>query len=620
MTSTDAARTNAITRAADQHALIVASDGLWAPSGLNFTGEAGPLWPKSPTNIQALLGSIQWWAKQNGARNAGGVNAQVWLTDDACAALGWGPDTIDLGISHEYEGGFEDAEEERTTILTRLDEQTKELLSFYIREDTTSEGWSIFIPRYDGHLADFEPAATAVPPRSIGPVLHLTWHTGKGEVRVDVVLTAFMWTHVTRDQVSVLGNSKKGTNLDQLEDEAAWRTELGRRLAVVTDTLGVLPAWTGAATGAALLNRIYDDRLHRARKGARGSKATPQGVVVTTATPLPEIGVDQTEIEPEERWARYVTNADMEVRPGDALGVVTSIDQRKAYLASAGMLTLGWGKLTLLAGEAAHAAAAQADAPIPFGLWHVTLPAMNDLLTRGVPAELPPPHPHILPDQTVSTWITTPSLELLCAGLEVGGAGLDLIDLAIEEALVTEHQGKALETWKDCLAEGFKTAGLDAALNDIFKDIYSSYIGRISTDKWSSTRRQKIHEQPLWRAAIIAHTRARNRAKAIKIHDRTGLWPIAGTVDSWQYIAPDEVLPLDDSKEGYSHPKTRAFVSTADRLGKFVTEAQTEFTDEVLVAFASAERPPQVRQVLRDLFGEADDELTDSTMTAGEGQ
>lgn len=611
MTSAAAAEQNTISRAADPHALIVASDGLWAPSGIDFDGEPGPLWPKSPSNVQGLLGSIQWWAKKNGARNAGGVNAQVWLTDDACAALGWGPDTIDLGIGHEYEGGFEDAEEERTTILARLDEQTKELLSFYMREDSTSEGWSIFIPRYDGHLADFEPAPTAVPPRSIGPILHLTWHTGKGEVRVDVVLTAFLWTQVTRDQVSVLGNTKKDTNLDQLEDESAWRAELGRRLALVTGALGVLPAWTGAATGAALLNRIFDDRVHRARKGARGSKASPQGVVVTTATPLPEIGVDPTEIEPEERWARYVTTDDMEAgrRNDPSLGVVTSIDQRKAYLASAGMLTLGWGKLTLLAGDAAHAAASQLDAPIPFGLWHVTLPAMNELITRGVPAELPPPHPHMLADQTVSTWITTPSLELLCAGLEVGGAGMDLIDLAIEEALITEHQGKALESWKDALYDGFKTAGTDPALNDVFKDIYSSYIGRTSTDKWSSTRRQRIHEQPLWRAAIIAHTRARNRAKAAKIHARTGLWPIAGTVDSWQYIAPNDVLPLDDSNEGYNHPKTRVFVSTADRLGKFVTEAQTPFTDEVLIAFAGAERPAEVRQVLHDLFGEADDEL-----------
>ena len=70
---------------------------------------------------------------------------------------------------------------------------------------------------------------------------------------------------------------------------------------------------------------------------------------------------------------------------------MVSIDQRAAYLASAGMLEFGYGQPTHLTGDKA-AAVGVGEKGAPFGLWRITLPAGQ---TLSLPEKLPLPLPEL---------------------------------------------------------------------------------------------------------------------------------------------------------------------------------------------------------------------------------
>ena len=76
----------------------------------------------------------------------------------------------------------------------------------------------------------------------------------------------------------------------------------------------------------------------------------------------------------------------------------------------------------------------------------------------SLPAKLPLPHPHMLADQPVQTWVTSVSLDALQASVADGGIGAELDDLDIVEAWVYPEQGRALDKWAKILREGRKVA------------------------------------------------------------------------------------------------------------------------------------------------------------------
>jgi len=520
-----------VTDDADGHAIIVTAEATYTPSGTRLTG---------PVDSIEKLDKLLHWA----ALTPHGLTAQVWFVGiDSCAHLGW---TIDPGS----EDDVDDLEQLRRRAAEELTATVSATLPPLI-----AAGWEL---RGDP-----------------GYVVHLSRKVGKAVQMVDLVLEPYVWTYWNKDfgwgnrvgDMGVLGNPSAGTYLP--DDDLPAARELGRRLAWCAKHLGTLPGPTPARTGAAVLDKIRRER-----------QRTGKGIVVTAAGPLPPIeGAPRGDFEPPAGWSRVPDTDDLE----DVTALVT-IDQRAAYLASAGMLSFGYGRVRNLLGADAVAAAA-ADKP-PFGIWRVTLPAAGQY---ALPDKLPLPHPAMLDDQPVQTWITTVSLDGLRAPIADGGMGLDIDDLDITEAWVYEEQGRALDKWAKVLREARAVAAEtgDVAMKRFLGACYKGYVGRmVNPDMWTATRMQH-HHQPLWRAAIMAHCRWRGRRVAMRIARETGRWPIRTMTDSWVYLVGEGQTLADDS----------------DALGKMVLEKQVELTDEMLLAFAAAETTHDVRLAIAAAYG-----------------
>ncbi|MGO4203626.1 hypothetical protein AB4Z09_18115 [Rhodococcus sp. TAF43] len=520
---------------ADGHALIVTADGFYTPSG--------QFWDKPVDSIDKLDKLIQW-----AALTPLGVPAQVWVVGiDLCTQLGWAIDP-----------GSEDDVDDLEVLRVRAVEELRDVISGTL-PPLVAAGWEL---RGDP-----------------GHVIHLSRQIGKATQMVDVILEPYVWTYWNKDfgwgnrigDMGILGNPAVGTYLPD-DDEPAAR-ELGRRLAWSAQHLGVLPGPTPARTGAAVLDKIRRERTRSAK-----------GIVVTTAGPMPPIdGAPRGDLEPAAGWARVPDSDDLE----ETAQLVT-IDQRAAYLASAGMLAFGYGKPKYLTGDAASTAATE-DKP-PFGIWRVTLPAAGQY---AIPEKLPLPHPAMRDDQPVQTWITTVSLEGLCAPIADGGMGLDVDDLAVTEAWVYPERGRALDKWAKVLREA-RTAATesgDVAMKRFLGACYKGYIGRmVNPDMWTATRMQH-HHQPIWRAAIIAHCRWRGRRVAMRIARETGRWPIRTMTDSWVYLLGDGQAVADDS----------------DALGKMAVEKHAALTDEMILAFAAATDTHEVKLAISQAYA-TDDE------------
>ncbi|MHA4854605.1 hypothetical protein L1080_034520 [Rhodococcus sp. MSC1_016] len=524
--------------AADGHALIVTAAGTYTPSGKELTG---------PVDCLEKLDKLIRWASLTPL----GAPAQIWVVGlAACELLGW---VIDPGS----EDDVDDMEALRTRAASELTATLHATLPPLL-----DAGWEL----------RGEP----------GHVVHLSRTIGNFTSMVDVVIEPYVWTYWNKDfgwhnrvgDMGVLGSPAAGTYLP--DDDLPAARELGRRLAWCAQHLGVLPGPTPARTGAAILDKI---KRERTRSG--------KGIVVTTAGPVPPLdGAPRGDLEPAVGWTRVPETSDLE----DACRLV-SIDQRAAYLASAGMLELGYGQPKHLTGGAA-AAAASGEKGAPFGLWRITLPAGQ---TLSLPEKLPLPHPHMLADQPVQTWVTSVSIDGLCAPVADGGIGADLDDLDITEAWVYPQQGRVLDKWAKILREARKTAvdTADAAMKGFIGSCYKGYIGRmVNPDMWTATRMQH-HHQPLWRASIIAHCRWRGRRVAMRIAREHHRWPVRTVTDSWVYLLPNGQDIADPS----------------EALGKMTVEKDVALTNTRLASMASAADVHEVNLAIKAAF--TDDELSE---------
>ncbi|WP_342661382.1 hypothetical protein Rruber_05142 (plasmid) [Rhodococcus ruber] len=521
---------------ADGHAIVITAAGSYTPSGRVLTG---------PVDSIDKLDQLIRWA----ALTPLGSPAQVWLVGtDACAQLGW---IIDPGS--------EDDVDDLEALRVRAADELRQVISATL-PPLTAQGWEL---RGDP-----------------GHVVHLSRAIGKATQMVDIVLEPYVWTYWNKDfgwgnrvgDMGVLGSPTAGTYLP--DDDLPAALELGRRLAWSAQHLGVLPGPTPARTGAAVLDKI---RRERTRTG--------KGILVTTAGPVPPLdGPPRGDLEPAAGWARVPDEDDLH----DVHRLVT-IDQRAAYLASAGMLSFGYGRPRHVVGDAAVEEASRVKPA--FGLWRVTLPAAGQYC---LPEKLPLPHPMMRSDAPVRTWVSTVSLEGLCAPIADGGMGLEVDDLEVTEAWVYPEQGRALDKWASILraARGVAVETDDAAMKRFVGACYKGYIGRmVNPDMWTATRMQH-HHQPLWRAAIIAHCRWRGRRVAMRIARETGRWPIRTMTDSWVYLLGDGDDVADDSSA----------------LGKMVVEKQAELSEDLVAVFAAAQDTHETKLAIDAAYGICADE------------
>ena len=541
---------------ADDHAMIVTSTKVLSPSGIVLVD-------KPVDSVDKLLKVLEWRQRRQPLSPAG-LPAQVWVIDAACAQLGWGPDDVDPGDEADYSD--EELREGRmkTDVIARLDDATRELLGPYLTPQG-EDGWHLYQPGEE-----------------IGYRLHLSHTAGNRKLMVDVILEGWAWTaRINHDRMGILGSETAGTLID-FDDEMDTARELARRLCWHVDHLGVLPGITPARTGAVILDRIFRDR-----------RKTGRGTIVDAPVPLPPIDItDADELEPVIVWSRgWIDTEEL-----DAADELVTIDQRASYLASAGMINLGYGELVhhgTGAEELAHT-----SSPLPFGVWQITLPAAD---TLALPDKLPLPHPRMRTDRPVTTWVTTETIISLTAPIPDGGAGLDIADLAISESWTTTDQGQVLKRWKELLAAARKAAveADDPILKSMVTDIYKGYLGRIAGDRnWDSHMRH--HYQPIWAAAIKAHARHRSRAKAMKLAREHNIWPIKGLTDAWTYLAPAGADLADE----------------LTYLGKFVIEKRRPLDDDVILALLSAATPTEVRKAINTAYtasGQPDDDDSATT-------
>lgn len=338
--------------------------------------------------------------------------------------------------------------------------------------------------------------------------------------------------------------------------------ELGRRLQWWTAALGTLPATTAAGSAAVL----YDALL--AAKAAR-LPARPVAAAPVDATPT-------VKIQPE--W----------VNDGPALEHMFNtategvwLQQRCGALASAGMLSLGFGEPTRLGAAAANAALGTGKRP--FGLWQVTLPAGGK---ADSPHELPLPHPAMRWDSPVQAWVTTEDLVGLGAAVRDGGAGVDLANVHVAAAVVWPRQGRVLEAWSTRVREAIRAAP-SPRLAALVESAAADYLGALG-DPASPPE----HFQPVWAAAIAAHQRFRGRRAAMRISREFRLWPLViRDTGMWYGVGVDESgEPID-------------LADTHTRLGRLEVIARTELTHEIMLAALAAEAPAQVIEALTAPLG-----------------
>ena len=365
------------------------------------------------------------------------------------------------------------------------------------------------------------------------------------------------------------------------EDAAA---ELGRRISWLSDQLGVLPTVAASTTGA----RMVDLEYRRRRTSGRGAVVDTPGVIEGldgggTDAGAGAVGVD--EIEPAAHWGREHIEA-TEIGPNTEVAL---LDQSAAYLATAGSIELGYGPVGHLTGTAL--AEVLAGEKLPFGVFWAVLPALGRI---SVPANMPPPHPLMRRDRDVIAPITTESVRGLCAPVDDGGAGLDIDDLAIDQAWIWESSRRFLEPW----AATLRTARLaaigagDMVLKTYIGAIYKQYVGRMATDKWADSKMH--HYQPIWRAAIIAHCRWRARRQATDIYRKTGLWPIYTYTDSWRYLLAPGVSLAPTLAETREREKAGEVLP----LGRLVEEDRYRLTDNQREALLTATSGAEITAVI----------------------
>ena len=395
--------------------------------------------------------------------------------------------------------------------------------------------------------------------RSLGPLVGRGWELkgglnrrfilarGRGPQRisVEVVVEPQPW----------LGGA--GPVADDVE-------ELGRRLSRWATALGVLPGTSGAASGAVVVDQIMRTRAAR----------RPAGAVVSTPGCLPR-GV-WPELRTQPAWAGAPRAVEDQLDQADEL---VWLEQRCPQLASAGMLTLGYGPPQVL--PATQAAAAAQAPKRPFALWRATLPAADSLT---LPEMLPAPHPQMRAAEPTRVWLTTEDLDGLCQDVRDGGAGLAVGQLTIDEAIVWPQQGRLLEAWATRLRQARAEFADDPALRSLVESAAAHYVAALADPQRWTAEEWRHHFQPAWAAAIAAHDRFRGRRAAMRISREYRLWPVYAREAAMIYAAgADESTgaPIDLS-------------DTHSRLGRMAITRRVALSDETVLAVVLAETPADV--------------------------
>lgn len=452
---------------ADQWIVLVTSRGIVSPSGMV---RAGAL-----PDAAALRRFIFWkWTAPGHTKEM----PQLWITDEALAGVGLTDEVI--------------AEIDSADLPALIGE------TFGAEITRSKSGW-----------------------------LTAKFSNDSGETKtVYLVIIPLLWTETSRQRpgdMGLAGYEGEETELPSdetqavhvLADRMAWLAKVG--------DAGTVPAPTWTTVGAQLLNRI------------RGGRKTHD----IRPCPLPELVRDSLDGELEPNLLRFragKTNPEtgstdkIPKRSHDGYFFVT-VDQRAAYLASAGQVLLGYGaprekRITRKMFE---------EQKPEFGLYRVNLAPANQF---DLDPMLPLPHPNMQWDQPTTFWATTAGILYLMGPREKGGAEMGFEELAIDAAYTWPQQQVLLKTWTDRLRVALKEAR-ETGREDyqrFIKSIYTSYIGRMEID-WP--RGFQEHEQPAWSATIRADTRARACRYAARIAAEHGLYPVAANVDSWTYRVPE---------------------------------------------------------------------------------
>ncbi|WP_040793227.1 hypothetical protein [Nocardia paucivorans] len=611
----------------DEVALIITTDGCWMPTAPAANDPKCPGIPvRPPVTSVGQLARILTEATDAGRLQSVGVVAQVWVLGEAADALGWVPEPV------QKVKGMTDIQvrdETRRRIADKVAGSAAELERFGWR---LREGW-----REGGARVRLE----RIPDPRKGK-------TGARSVRVDVVLEVLAWTTGgatadgnAREKLGVLGSPAAGTGLpDSDADPEAARLELARRLAWCVEVLGMLPSVTGAATGAALVDRGWKagakiNESNAAKRGgaaARGVQFKGRDVVIPSGpgpippfTLCPPVG----DIEPRLSWWRLPSVAEIET----AAALVVP-DRRGSYLGSAGA-SLVLGKSMPLEGDRLDSVLWFSDErnpnKWPRGLWLLglphpdlvpdwdVLPPLHDSWWRafGTPFNAPAPDAAA---GVMPVWVTTETAAALAADPTLGGYGLDWCrnHVSVLEAWVWERSGTALKPWQMLMSRAYKTAVAenDRVMKAFVGDIYKSYIGRLhkSPEDWGPWRRR--HSQPVWRAQIQALTTVSIRRKTVEARARiraaTGreCSPFAATTDDTTWLLPagvDPALVSDDTDGNLGRMVLKAVtpLSDTDRAA-LITARETTLAEGRLSAFTT-----EVMRLRKTGATAADDDMTD---------
>lgn len=432
------------------------------------------------------------------------------------------------------------------------------------------------------------PQLTTRVAESIAPLIATGWQMrgsghrfelSRGPITVEVVLEPYAWTGTASDDLGVLGIDDTDTALPDDDQEAA--RELGRRILAWTQHLGIAPMTSGAAAGAAVLDRIRHRRIE-----------TGRGLVVSDPGRLPDVVVPEYRVQP--AWTAAPSAIE---RAFDHAQELVIVERLCPKLAAAGMLALGHGRPLGLRRDAATAAAGDAKHR-PFGLWEAVLPAAETL--DDLVSTLPLPDPRMQWHTTASAWLTTSELKGLCQPVRDGGAGVAIEDLAIARALVWPAKGRALDTY----AAEFRTARDEFANDPVMRAIAESasedYLDHLDHQQWNDDSAH--HLQPAWRAEIAGHVRFRMRYAAMKIagqyyplgeeiKDALPFWPIHIDETTLVYALPfdKQDRPIDVAE-------------TNDNLGRVIVTQRTPLTDDTINAVLLADTPEDLTRAIRTAF------------------
>jgi hypothetical protein len=373
--------------------------------------------------------------------------------------------------------------------------------------------------------------------------------------KAQVVLTPLLYLDPPPQRPGDMGVAGvEGTPTELPEDESEAVKILAERIAWLAGIgdAGLVPASRWATVGAQLLDR----KRQSGRSKQIDSCPLPTEVTV-------EAGADLEPTLPV-KWDNRPHRA-----REDAMDV--QVDQRAAYLASAGQVELGFGKpkeLKQIKVDVFH------EQRPPFGLWRLNLPPAEQM--DGLTTKLPLPHPNMHWKEPTTLWVTTRSIQHFTAPVESGGAGLAVEELDITSAWVWPEQSRLLRGWADALRVKLHEAREAGRLDyqQMVKAIYTTYLGRMASDKWPPYQRE--HQQPTWYAAIRADTRFRALRYAAGIATQHGLYPIAAELDAWIYRVPAGTDPMILDEKSTANGKYRIKWTSADKAADTEVESKDQ--------------------------------------------